>query len=114
MSATEKLYSFLTSNLNIEDNPNYPTWPPAKQLLFVNAEVGRVLFHAWEVLESDDSVDDRAIVEVLEKLYDRYFVPIDLPINNVAESIVERYGRGVISGVVSQLASFVKSRSSDD
>lgn len=110
MSAVDKLYDFLVSNVNIEDNMAFPTWPVGKQLLYVNAEVGAALYKSYEILETDDTVDDKVITAALQQLYDRYFVPIDLPVNNFAESIAERFGRNAIPQVVAQLAGLIQSR----
>lgn len=44
------------------------------------------------------------IIDAAEKVYDKYVVPIDLPLNDIMEAFVERQVRGLIRTTVAVLA----------
>ena len=107
MGRRQDIYQFLVDHINIDEHPSYPDWPPVKQVLYVVNQIAHATYRAYEILETTDPGDDQELTRSLVSLWDTYFVPIDLPVNNFIERMVDNYGRGLLGDLVSQLATLV-------
>jgi hypothetical protein len=106
----QELYNWFEEHMGFVDNPKFASYPPERQAIKVAAQFFSAVDRFYDSALTPDPSDDTALVNVLQSLYDKYFVPIDLPMNNMLEKMVEGYGRSFIDLGVSGLANAIQKR----
>jgi hypothetical protein len=86
------LYGQIKSLVNINDNPAYASFDPIEKVLYVAEQGARAARSIYSSLKGNPNaeytIDD--LSEAMEKFYEDYLEPIDLPMNDFVEGIVDR------------------------
>lgn len=106
----QELYDWFKEHLSFVDDPNFADYPPERRAIKFAKNMLIAVDRYYDSALTVDKQDDEALKQVLRTLYDEYFVPIDLPMNNILETMVEGYGRSFIDLGVDQLAAALQRR----
>jgi len=106
-----ELYAWFVEHLGFVDDPDFASKPVEHRVLIFADQFTGALRRYYESALTPDPADDGALKAVLHSLYDDYFIPIDLPMNNLLESMVEGYGRSFIDLGVDAFSNAIKKRS---
>lgn len=86
------LYGQIKSLVNINDNPAYATFDPIEKVLYVAEQGARAARSIYSSIKGNPTaeytIDD--LSDAMEKFYEDYLEPIDLPMNDFVEGIVDR------------------------
>lgn len=104
------MYEQIKSIVVINDDPNFSSYPIGKKGLVVGHQIFGALLRVYDSLALDDPDEFESLVEAVTSLYDDYFVPIDLPINNIAEGWAESLGRGYLRDILMAAGERLKER----
>lgn len=106
----QEIYEWFEEHLGFTDDPGFAGKAPEHQVLIFAAQFTAALRRFYESALTPDPGDDLALKEVLHELYQKYFVPIDLPMNDMLERIVEGYGISLIDAGADAFAIAVQKR----
>lgn len=86
------LYGQIKSLVNINDNPHYAGFDVVEKTLYLGEQISHALRSIYSSLkgkgEAPYTIDE--LSEALETFYADYVAPIDLPMNNFLEGILDR------------------------
>jgi hypothetical protein len=106
----EQVYNILLDLMGIEDSTEFPELGPLEKALFVNEHASRAVRRYMHILKSEDVNDDQEIVAALEKLYDRYVVPIKFSNRPMIEGFIEGQLRTQIPVFVAMIREYVQTK----
>jgi hypothetical protein len=104
----------ISDRVTILDDPKWVAMPPERKLLLTVSELSTAILKIYDALATADPLDDKEVQQAAVDLYDKYFVPIDLPFNDMFEALGENYLRGFIPGALEKLAVYVRARNEQD
>lgn len=107
----EQIYQWFVEHFGFTDDPSFAAKPVEHRALIFADQFTSALRRFYESALTPDPADDKALKEVLHSLYADYFVPIDLPMNNMLEGIIEGYGRSFIDLGADAFAKAIQKRS---
>jgi hypothetical protein len=105
-----KLANDIMDRVEIFDDLEWTSFPPERQLLVVVSEISTAVLSIYDALATRDKLDDVEIQQAAVDLYDKYLVPIDLPMNDMFEKLGENWLRGFIPELLEKLAVYVRDR----
>jgi hypothetical protein len=108
------LATLISDRVTIFDSPGWATMPPEKRVLLVVAEISGAVLKIYDALATEDTTDDAEVQQAAIDLYDKYFVPIDLPFNDMFEKLGENYLRGFIPDILEKVAVYVRARNEQE
>ena len=96
------IYEQIKSVVFIKDNPEFAGFDPVKKVLWVTFQVSGALVDVYDSLRGDPARQEQ-LAEALELLYADYIEPIDLPIGDFVERIVDRNVASFIKPMVQSI-----------
>lgn len=106
----DQVYNVLTDLMGVEDNTEFPAMGPVEKVLFINEKASHALRRYLHVLKTEDTADDREIVVALERIYDRYVVPIKFSNRPLIETFIEGQLRAQIPAFVELIREYVQAK----
>lgn len=106
----QEIYEWFEEHMGFTDDPGFAGKAPEHQAIIVTHEFSGALRRYYESALTPDPLDDKALKEVLRALYTEHFVPIDLPMNDIFERIVEGYGVSLLDAGCDAFAVAVRKR----
>lgn len=83
------LFDQIVDIVEIFDDPAYSELPAVQKVLHVSGQVSSALLEIVGALKDGDMISTQELIDALEMLYAKYIKPIDLPLNDFVEMIVD-------------------------
>lgn len=83
-----RIFTQIKALVSIKDNPDFNSYDPIKKVLWVAHELSGAMTEVYDGLRGGPAMKAE-LSEALQLFHAEYFVPIDLPVNDMMEAFIE-------------------------